>query len=174
MVKSLSNFFYGLTQRNFVARVRCAGLDVTSLSFHKEVTKKGNPDEPLGASSVCRSTRCAGEKDIFDLLHFSPHSHHERQIWKAKFVKAILILWSGWGSRKRVKRVFGVRSRARRGPTQLAAAYLGVRRDAERCLPAEHGHRAKRDRKAPALRNSVHPSPYKVRRSRKGESIFFS
>ena len=50
MVKSLSNFFYGLTQRNFVARVRCAGLDVTSLSFHKEVTKKGNPDEPLGAS----------------------------------------------------------------------------------------------------------------------------
>ena len=49
---------------------------------------------------------------------------------------------SGWGSRKRAWRVFGVRSGARRGPTQLAVAI------------------------AP---NSVLPSPHRVRSSRSGE-----
>ena len=37
-----NDFFYGLTQRNFVARVRCTDCNVTSLSFNKEVTKKVN------------------------------------------------------------------------------------------------------------------------------------
>jgi hypothetical protein len=42
-----NDFFYG---RAYCFALRCAGADATSLSFHKEVAKKGNPDVPSGAS----------------------------------------------------------------------------------------------------------------------------
>ena len=39
----LNNFSYG---RAYCFALRCAGIGVTSLSFHKEVTKKRNQDVP--------------------------------------------------------------------------------------------------------------------------------
>ena len=51
------------TDARTASRARCAGFYVTSLSFNKEVTKKVNPDEPLGASlSVPRCIANQGEK----------------------------------------------------------------------------------------------------------------
>ena len=41
-----TDFTDGLTLRDFVARVRCAGFYATSLSFRKEVAKKGNQGFP--------------------------------------------------------------------------------------------------------------------------------
>ena len=44
--------------------VRCAGFYVTSLSFNKEVTKKVNPDEPLGASLSVPRCKAKDKKNI--------------------------------------------------------------------------------------------------------------
>ena len=61
--KSSSNYFYGLTQRNFVARVRYAVFDVTSWRVPRS-NQEGRQDFPSWISLSVPRYKEKQEKDI--------------------------------------------------------------------------------------------------------------
>ncbi len=77
----LNNFSYGL------ALLRALGVPVLMFILchaAKNEPRKRARTFPPGPPFDCRSSNLTEEKDMFDPMHLSPHSYHERQAEKAR------------------------------------------------------------------------------------------